>query len=244
MALMKCSECGNMVSDKAASCPKCGAPVVIPIKCEECGEIVPPSSISCPNCGAPFKPSMIKCEECGQMIPCGSKSCPYCGIPVNDSVNQPIMLNNNSSSLLRIMRIGKIPLASVTLEIQSNGKTIGIYPFNVGFDMDIPVLSNMILNIKCQGVNTPIKLTLDTNENYICKISYSTSFSYELYNGNGVLLKKDKLGIGMWILSFLIPIVGIIYYFIKKKEFPVKAKNALVASLMGLAVNIIRLLFF
>jgi TM2 domain-containing membrane protein YozV len=26
MALIKCNECGNEVSDKAASCPKCGAP--------------------------------------------------------------------------------------------------------------------------------------------------------------------------------------------------------------------------
>ena len=27
MALIKCSECGHEVSDKAASCPKCGAPI-------------------------------------------------------------------------------------------------------------------------------------------------------------------------------------------------------------------------
>lgn len=27
MALIKCAECGNEVSDSAASCPKCGAPV-------------------------------------------------------------------------------------------------------------------------------------------------------------------------------------------------------------------------
>jgi len=27
MALIYCSECGNQVSDKAASCPKCGAPL-------------------------------------------------------------------------------------------------------------------------------------------------------------------------------------------------------------------------
>ncbi len=27
MALMKCKECGNEVSNKAASCPKCGAPI-------------------------------------------------------------------------------------------------------------------------------------------------------------------------------------------------------------------------
>lgn len=27
MALIKCSECNNEVSDKAISCPKCGAPI-------------------------------------------------------------------------------------------------------------------------------------------------------------------------------------------------------------------------
>ena len=27
MALIKCSECGKEVSDKAASCPNCGAPI-------------------------------------------------------------------------------------------------------------------------------------------------------------------------------------------------------------------------
>lgn len=27
MALIKCNECGNEVSDKAMSCPKCGAPI-------------------------------------------------------------------------------------------------------------------------------------------------------------------------------------------------------------------------
>ena len=29
MALIKCSECGHMISDKAQRCPKCGAPVVV-----------------------------------------------------------------------------------------------------------------------------------------------------------------------------------------------------------------------
>jgi len=29
MALIKCSECDNEVSDKAATCPKCGAPIAI-----------------------------------------------------------------------------------------------------------------------------------------------------------------------------------------------------------------------
>lgn len=30
MALISCSECGKQVSDKASTCPNCGAPVVVP----------------------------------------------------------------------------------------------------------------------------------------------------------------------------------------------------------------------
>jgi uncharacterized membrane protein YvbJ len=31
MALIKCTECGNDVSDKATSCPKCGNPIITKI---------------------------------------------------------------------------------------------------------------------------------------------------------------------------------------------------------------------
>ena len=49
----------------------------------------------------------------------------------------------------------------------------------------------------------------------------------------------DKLGIGMIILTFLVPLIGIIYYFMKKTEFPVKAKTALFC---GLTATVIYLL--
>jgi len=50
MTLIKCSECGGMISDTATMCPHCGAPV---IKCKECGRILSEGSSMCPYCGAP-----------------------------------------------------------------------------------------------------------------------------------------------------------------------------------------------
>ena len=35
MALIKCPECGNEVSDKALSCPKCGFPIYNYRVCEK-----------------------------------------------------------------------------------------------------------------------------------------------------------------------------------------------------------------
>lgn len=61
MALIKCPECGNNVSDKAKACPNCGFPVkdIISKKtCPECGNEVSDKVKACPNCGFPFEESL------------------------------------------------------------------------------------------------------------------------------------------------------------------------------------------
>ena len=53
MALIKCKECGHMISDKASACPNCGCPVERITVCEECGQQIPYNVAECPNCGCP-----------------------------------------------------------------------------------------------------------------------------------------------------------------------------------------------
>ena len=50
MALIKCPNCGEEISDKAVKCPKCGAefPAEKPQKvCKECGEILSDDETVC-----------------------------------------------------------------------------------------------------------------------------------------------------------------------------------------------------
>ncbi len=54
MALIKCEECGQMVSDKASACPHCGCPVKVPMVCPECGEAVTEGDSYCQKCGCPL----------------------------------------------------------------------------------------------------------------------------------------------------------------------------------------------
>lgn len=53
MALVKCNECGQMISDKAKSCIKCGAPVEKSVYCGECGGEMRATDEICPICGCP-----------------------------------------------------------------------------------------------------------------------------------------------------------------------------------------------
>jgi hypothetical protein len=50
---------------------------------------------------------------------------------------------------------------------------------------------------------------------------------------------QDDLGIALKIVSFCIPLVGAILYFVKKKDKPVSAKQACTFALYGVAVGII-----
>lgn len=51
MALIKCPECGNQVSESARSCPKCGYSFAKMKFCKFCGEKIPDDSVVCVKCG-------------------------------------------------------------------------------------------------------------------------------------------------------------------------------------------------
>ncbi|MBR6077308.1 MAG: zinc ribbon domain-containing protein [Paludibacteraceae bacterium] len=57
MAIIKCPECGQQVSDSAESCPHCGIRIVDNVKtCPDCGTVVKKGDAACPSCGHTFAP--------------------------------------------------------------------------------------------------------------------------------------------------------------------------------------------
>jgi ribosomal protein L37E len=58
MALIKCPECGNAVSDHAESCPSCGFPMAELSSHKE-------TELTCPECGAAISAIDSKCSNCG-----------------------------------------------------------------------------------------------------------------------------------------------------------------------------------
>lgn len=65
MALIKCSECGKEISDKASACAHCGNP------------IYPLFDIEKYEMASNYK--VKKCIQCGRNIPKVLSKCPYCG---------------------------------------------------------------------------------------------------------------------------------------------------------------------
>lgn len=51
MSLINCTECGREISDKATSCPSCGAPISKKKFCKFCAEQIDFDCVVCPKCG-------------------------------------------------------------------------------------------------------------------------------------------------------------------------------------------------
>lgn len=58
MALIRCSECGKEVSDKANKCPNCGCPI-------STGNMTHEQTERCPNCGGENSAGSDYCDYCG-----------------------------------------------------------------------------------------------------------------------------------------------------------------------------------
>ncbi len=57
MGLINCADCNSEISDSAASCPNCGAPIPVTLKedeeqCPHCMTVVNSAATTCPGCGA------------------------------------------------------------------------------------------------------------------------------------------------------------------------------------------------
>ena len=92
---------------------------------------------------------------------------------------------------------------------------------------------------KCGAENPEIAIFCNKCGNDLKKISntpISSSYNSQPVNSN------ESSSIGWNILSFLLPIVGLILYFIWKNTYPKKAGNVLVAAGVGFVFNLILLL--
>lgn len=50
---------------------------------------------------------------------------------------------------------------------------------------------------------------------------------------------EDKPSIGLCILSFFIPLVGIILFFVQKAEKPISAKRYLIVAVVAIVISIV-----
>lgn len=68
MAMIRCRQCGNWVSDYAPQCNRCGSPIARLHSCPNCGMAVSGSNANCPNCGYRLGASIRQTSDSPRVI--------------------------------------------------------------------------------------------------------------------------------------------------------------------------------
>ncbi|MDE5994264.1 MAG: zinc ribbon domain-containing protein [Oscillospiraceae bacterium] len=91
-----------------------------------------------------------------------------------------------------------------------------------------------------QSAVNPAPNTVNPNMAY--NQPQNTGYSSGVYQTQPMNSKHDKSNVGLNILSWFVPIFGLIYYFVKKNERPNEAKGTLKAGLISIGVNVLILI--
>lgn len=90
MAMIKCPECGHVISDRAPSCPSCGAKIENEVvKCPVCGEAYFKEQAECPHCHhRTANASTMENEHPNNVVPSAPQS-PSAGVADTNVPQQP-----------------------------------------------------------------------------------------------------------------------------------------------------------
>ncbi len=165
MALIKCTECGHMVSDKADCCPNCGCPLEKKIYCEECGQELLIKDAICPNCGCPARDYSAK----DGAEPNNQYQYSYSEQGVEGSLNQNKKFPRKAIFIGSLVLICMIVLLSLFSNLNSdNTYKIFLYSDNTGVLEDNN--GNRVCGVEVFGSRKePINITLSQSVNIFGK---------------------------------------------------------------------------
>lgn len=100
------------------------------------------------------------------------------------------------------------------------------------------------------GYNEQNKVEMQTNEDVVNnpfgpaaqptqQVPQSPQYNYSVQSNVNNTKPQDKTNVGLCILSVLLPIVGIILYFVRKSESPKEAKGCLLSALISAGVSVL-----
>ena len=134
MALVKCEECGNEMSDRAKACPNCGRENNF-IFCRECGKKISNKAFICPDCGCAINANTVNTnntEDDKHGIAIAGIICSFL-VPILGLIFGIIALNANKGKSNSSKTMG---LVAVIVSIVSWVINFFIWMFYFGMMMD------------------------------------------------------------------------------------------------------------
>lgn len=168
----------------------------------------------CPNCGSP---NVEQIDE-------DKYQCPYCGETFSTEPEKP------TSKIINIHGYTQWFAVNPDITVTINGQQVGKVGKNGLLQIELDAPCQIKFNCNIQSANINVDPNVDTD----IYLSFDRTYGTLLVNtsrDSGSNLDKPNFALNL--LSFLIPLVGLILYFVKRKEYPNSAQAYLIWAIIG-----------
>jgi len=184
---------------------------------------------------------MKKCPNCGILNADSSAYCTNCGSSLKSSSG----CDNSSCKNINVHGYTQWFAVNPAVQVYVNGEKV--VQVQKGEIITVPVPGPCQMKFTCHVRSVTINVNPDVDSDIFlsfdrmsgCLLANTNSGTRNSENGVDVQSKTDKPNIWLDILSFIIPIVGLILFFSKRAEYPSSAKSYLICSICGFVVNLI-----
>ena len=186
------------------------------------------------------------CPKCNAILPNDSKFCSICGAQLNSpaqsdnsrtdfGVNDNQM-NGSADSSYRNQNTG-VPYTENQTPYNNGGYTPNQNPYNNGgYTPNQNPYNNGGYNQNQYGNQYNNQYSNPYSQNQYGQYQNPNPNMYPQYNRN---VNEDRRSVGFCILSFFIPVLGLVFYLVWKDQFPNKAKGCGIAAIIGAVCGVI-----
>ena len=192
----------------------------------------------------------MKCNICGNEVTDNIVFCPFCGSAIKkqeQNTNFQENINEINNEVLNEPSIDTNLTANQNIEVNTNLNTSE----ELKIETNEPILSEAehTYNEASNTIESPTTnesytvnqnpYNIENRQNYV-----QTNYNVNNYNQEQIQdMSADKVSVGLAILSWFIPLAGIILFFTKKKTSPKTSKVCGIVALIAIVLSSVVLIF-
>lgn len=221
--------------------------------CPNCGKEIDDTSVHCEHCGAEV---MSSCCCCGHTLKTDQAHCSECGL--RTLKNEELLFSNSAYCTKGFKGINEciLKLTNFRILIMPSNRSVGNKCFSIDIMDTISIAYSGSISYANKGkymvklrTNKPrhlYKIVLDDGKTFT-KLAKKQMKGIRRGSGNSPIVRADgragknqsenqgsdstKMTLGLGVLCFIIPILGIVIWYNSREKYPKKAKAALLLTI-------------
>lgn len=174
---------------------------------------------------------LIRCPECNKEISSEANCCPNCGYPIKNTIKDSTIISNMYQIIITGYKTSDVEIVTGLENVLDL-----IVPYKIINDLLQQKYCIFVSDKESEAINIVNRLNI---YGVVSEILQPGEKKLPLYNKKKTDVKQEELKIsnGIKVVTFLIPIIGVILFCLNLNRSPIASKTYLRCAIWGIIIE-------